>query len=790
MNCPFPLKTKRFFVVLVLTLFSAITHIQAKLIVNANGLTELDESLAVSLHPYDRIVVSTDDGIIVTYRFNYFEATPDYYGYRLSVYDFDDIATEGYPALLQKMDVFNCPREAAPTFKLLHTNYVDVELPLTSSEPPVCDCDEPIFPFNTPITPYKGFLPIECVSNMTHQKSRNESIIWVNIFPFNYSMSDSTLRLCTEISYEIYFNSPSPKSKINSSVVLPDSGFIVPPLNPNLGYPIRYRSADESYLIITIPEYVESECMREFVSWKKKQGYHTHVASKQSWTPIQVLDTVKSHFNANNNLQYILIVGDFDAVPAKKVLCRNKFIISDRSYGCIDDENLDLPIISRGRWPITSLKELETIVSKTIAYESNPPTFDDFYSTATHLAYFEDSNLESPNGISINRLYSAIPISQNTDTRYLGPKEWRDGYSFPSLLRVDSVSGLKGYSWDKSFSDFVKCIENGRLYALYRGHGSQTGWNNKVFTDPNYGKLFTSDDVRALQEQLHASVIFSITCLTGKFSEDCFANSWLTSKGGSVAVIAQSDKSFSGTNDILTMELFSGLWEKETIKTDLKFFSAPKNRTKQYRIGCPVDSALMRMIRRGNLYALETSNLTHYFGDPSMILHTSLPKKIENVEITRESSKVKVYTGSFAGYISLYDMTTDKVCRFYGNYGDIKSDNPEKVSVHIEKDGYYPFFSLGAEEPEVPPVVINQNRIINIVDNLNQTITVHYTVDDTVGLPYLQIVGLVSSERIDPGIMNVGEGLITLRLSPGYYNLVLYGTKFPQRLDERSILVK
>ena len=110
-----PLKASyRLICLMVITLLS-ISQLNAKLVVTSNGLTVLNEYAAKQSAPYERSVVPTDDGVIVTYRFNYFEAAKEANSYRLSLPGFYDVSTQGSPALLTRRDAFDCPSNTSPT---------------------------------------------------------------------------------------------------------------------------------------------------------------------------------------------------------------------------------------------------------------------------------------------------------------------------------------------------------------------------------------------------------------------------------------------------------------------------------------------------------------------------------------------------------------------------------------------------------------------------------------------------------------------------------------------------
>ena len=800
--------------------------------VTSNGLTVLNEYAAKQSAPYERSVVPTDDGVIVTYRFNYFEAAKEANSYRLSLPGFYDVSTQGSPALLTRRDAFDCPNNASPTLKILRVNHINVRLPLSSSESPVSDSGTTFFPPNTPITPYGGFLPEESVSGLSHQKSRFESMVWVSVSPFMYSVRDSIVRLCTEISYEISFNTPetSPTSMIiPPGIVLPDSGAIIP--QPGISDKHAYsESADEEFLIITVNKYAESPALQEFAKWKRIQGYKTNIATKGSWnTSKEVLDTIKNHYSTNPILRYILIIGDGITIPANRYTLSidnsGEYInySTDRDYGCMGKAN-SLPEIRRGRWPIRSTEELETVIAKTMAYESYPPNQESDYSNATHLAFFQNyilyrnsnnstkdsilgkanqpfdrncedvqKHLERFHDITINRLYSTTPDPVDTGTIYFKPQEWSDKY-YTKPVYFDTIPLLRDYEWNKGYSEFVECLKTPQLYSLYRGHGCSDSWCNSVYKDPLYKEFFTSSNVRSLP-QLNSTVLFSITCATGAFLSDCFANAWLSSYNATVGVIAQSNTAYTLINGILTMELFNHWWGGNPIESDLIDYNSSTPRAKKSRIGDILDCTLAKVLMHPNAkLATYTSRITHCFADPSLILHNSLPKEIEDVEINRGDSRVSVYTGNFMGYISLYDMHTNEPHRVYGNTASIKTDYPESVSIYIEQDGYYPYLSIGedisVDENEDEK---KTNRFITVSDYHSGLIFIHYITDESMGIPSISVYNAITGTLIEEyGNSPTGETklYISRPTMPGYYKIVLSLPGLSKPADVYSIAIK
>ena len=493
---------------------------------------------------------------------------------------------------------------------------------------------------------------------------------------------------------------------------------------------------------------------------------------------------------------------------------------TDLDYGCMN-ENSFLPDIRRGRWAIRSLDELETVVVKTIDYEANPPSDRESYSNATHLAFFQNiisnwyfnerdtifgyadqpfdrncedvqSYMEKYHNIAVNRLYSAHPEPGDTGTIFFRPQEWSDKY-YSKVVSFDTVPLFRDFEWDKSFSDFVECLKTPQLYSLYRGHGSTSYWSNSVYRDTKYEYKFTSSNVRSLSSQLNTTALFSLTCLTGDFYADCFANAWLSSPGGPVAVSAQSSTAYTPINGVLTMELFNHWFGGQPIESDLLNYDTSARRVKKSRIGDILDCALSRVLTHpmGD-YATYTNQITHCFADPSLILHNTLPQEMKDVDIIRKDSRVSVYTGNLMGNIGLYDMRTKESRRFYGNGASINTEHPENVCIYIEKDGYYPYLSLGEIVNDEPAEEENHNRIISVYDTHDTLLGVHYTTDESMGNPTICVFDGIKGELVY-AYQNQPKGerhlFISRPTTHGYYQIVLMLPELSKAADVYGIAI-
>ena len=97
------------------------------------------------------------------------------------------------------------------------------------------------------------------------------------------------------------------------------------------------------------------------------------------------------HYFTNDSIKYLLIVGDFDDVPAQTFVEDNKTGVTDHQYGLPNDSS-HIPQIRRGRIPVNNTTELSTVLNKIIKYEQMPIIDSTSYKKALHLAHFQDGD--------------------------------------------------------------------------------------------------------------------------------------------------------------------------------------------------------------------------------------------------------------------------------------------------------------------------------------------------------------------------------------------------------------
>lgn len=699
--------------------------------------------------PERRVSVSPD-GVTVTYEFKHAVVlsdpdVADHYLWRIS--GFGHGVVPGDPDVPVRWDSFALPEGCASfTVSVLESACVDVPLRLSPARAPQPEGKES--PAVVPdIAPYEGWFPREVVETGEVRVYRGRSVAEVGVYPVRYDWKNGVVRACSKIVYRVTFGEGGLRSAPEGRIAPDDSFLDNTTLNGNVGVAgyeaLRSAgdtgSAGKDYLILSTPEF--EEAVRRLADWKRTLGFGVHTRLRGDWTPESIKSAVKEVYRSAPSLYYLLIVGDHDDVPAEdmaRTIVNNKDyafdyrFVTDYYYACMDGEGDVLADLYRGRLPVSTATEAMTVVDKIIRYERNPERDTAFYDTGLHCAYFEDeinrlSSTERGDGIEdqrftltseeirnymlskgkeIHRVYYYAHDKQGS----LAPKYWnKNDYAWGEEIPEELQDS--NFNWKGNASDIVGHIDKGTFYLLYRGHGQYTHWEKPQFT---------VDDIRALSNGARLPVVFSITCLTGRFQEGtCLAEAFLQKQdGGAVAVYASTEVSYSGYNDAMAIGMFDAIWPDPGVDSKLYNFlhmtTSPSRLRETTRLGEILDQGLRRMEEtwgqsgRGNSISTQFAReIFHCFGDPGMRIYTDVPTEFEKFSVTRDSLGVRVDLGSEMGDIAFYDERTKDI-RFYTGRSAEYSGDPRHVRVCVSGHNKIPFIGY----PVCPDTYYIQNETV------------------------------------------------------------------------------
>jgi hypothetical protein len=213
------------------------------------------------------------------------------------------------------------------------------------------------------------------------------------------------------------------------------------------------------YLIITPDSYVSE--VQPLADWKTKKGVKAKVV------PLSVTGSSASQIktyitNAYNNWdirpQYILLAGSGSLIPSWSIGSGG---YSDDSYADITGNyRIELSI---GRFPCSSVSQMQNIVAKTLAFERTPFMGDSTW-------FIKGTTIVREDNVPA---YDAVYWE---NVRYIHG-HWRNYQYF----QIDSFSSQRGHS----NSDVNNSINNGRIFVAFRGQSVTNWWSPFAMTPDN-----------------------------------------------------------------------------------------------------------------------------------------------------------------------------------------------------------------------------------------------------------------------------------------------------------------
>lgn len=400
---------------------------------------------------------------------------------------------------------------------------------------------------------------------------------------------------------------------------------------------LRASYSSYDYVIITTDTYTAAA--KKLVDWKTMLGYRCTTVVKSSWTETEVLNSVRNIYKSQSKLpDYLLILGDQDDVPGVMTTMLNKTFYTDNPYSRVKDTESNGNVhyasdVATGRISPENVTQANLIVDKIINYEKNPPTSSAFYNKVLDFAYFQDDGTDGKEDMNFTQ--SAEDIRNNliskgytVDRYYVHdnnptcPKKGYTGITLPNeLLDCSDV-------WNRNISESVSAINNGRVFAYYRGHGSKTALHSVGFTNTQ---------VQSLSNGNKLPIFFNFTCQTGKFWEGDRTSPCLTecllrkSGGGAVGAYGNAHNVYTYESTTLSKTLMSKLFTES-----------------DRAIGKMLCASLIATSYGTDSYSIYMHKIAHYFGDPSMHPWTDVPTCFFPT-ITKEGSNIRVKTGGVSG---------------------------------------------------------------------------------------------------------------------------------------------
>ena len=497
----------------------------------------------------------------------------------------------------------------------------------------------------------------------------------VMVYPYAYNPVTKTLRVYTDLRLSVKKVSDN---GLNQKVAIRRSNVVSPEMKASyerrfINFPKneRYKFIEDEgeMLVICVDEY--KAAAEKLVEWKNISGRPTTLAlTSETGTEDDMKNYIANYYNSNPDLTFLLLVGEYSDIPpyeTSTILDGIQWIArSDNYYGMLEGKDFYEEVLV-GRLSVKDLDDAQNQVDRVIYYER------DIKEDAAWLSRGAAVSANEGGGHFNEREYEHIDFIRDTLLNYT--------YTEISQ-RYDGVNSYK-----ISTSDLAGDINKGIGIATYCDHGEELKW---VLAD------FDTQCVHNLTNDNMLPFIWSVSCLNGKFDVDeCFAESWMR------AINPETESpvgAIGGMFSWISQPWVPPLYGQDEMVAILTEWRGNYNHT------------LGGASLNGNMYILDmcpedkgyTHNAWMLFGDPSLMLRTQAPEKMD------------IYCSSSYLMVGMTNYTVNADVDF--GIATLSKDGEVVASSYFSKGKAELNFPELTEEGAMKLVVVAYNKVTEIID--------------------------------------------------------------------------
>ena len=421
----------------------------------------------------------------------------------------------------------------------------------------------------------------------------------VQLNPFQYNPINKVLRVYNKVVLKLTFDGTNTQNQFYRTLstekkLTKDYSYMYMERFLNFPYDYRYTPISEEgeMLIICYDDFCDE--MSEFVDWKNQKGIKTTLVPKsQAGNSADAIKDYVDSFYDNNDLVYLLFVGDKDQIPTFTVGSGWSDGECDICYGYLSG-NDSYPEIFVGRFSAQNSSHVNTAVERTINYEKYPESNADWYRNGLMIASNEGQGSGHDGG------EGDWQHAQNM------ADDLRDYYYTSVEEMYDGSQGGQDSNGNPSDSMVRNSINDGMGIIHYTGHGDTDVWVTSNFN---------TSDVNQLTNENELPFICTVGCKSGDFGGTSLGEEFLraTNNGSPTGAIA----TFMST----VYQAWAPPMEAQDEMIDILVENYTNNRKYSFG-GISWNGCLKMNDEYGSSGDDETDHWT-LFGDPSVELRTN-----------------------------------------------------------------------------------------------------------------------------------------------------------------------
>ncbi len=326
------------------------------------------------------------------------------------------------------------------------------------------------------------------------------------------------------------------------------------------------------YLIITSEDY--EDALQPLVEWKMQRGLGVAIEAVEEITDTyegeDEADQIRNciiDYHLNKGTVWVLLAGGSHVIPTRTVRVGNSLVDCDSYYSNLDD-NWNLysnyatlndpddwsPEVFVGRLPAESESQMDSLVTRLIQYEKNPPV-GSWMEHAVYAGTFANFDYDE-NGNNILDEDDFPAFDANFNHNWMKTHFLPDGWTSTLLAEAEGLRTSE-YSYDMPINEtnLVSAINAGASIVMADAHGSTTDMYRTIFTnDVDGDSLFDY----GIDQQVGAPFLgtstefdtdgklgfyFLAACSTGSFTEGECLTEYITQSCG-IGCIGSSNSAY------------------------------------------------------------------------------------------------------------------------------------------------------------------------------------------------------------------------------------------------------
>ncbi|MBN2175343.1 MAG: PKD domain-containing protein [Bacteroidales bacterium] len=417
----------------------------------------------------------------------------------------------------------------------------------------------------------------------------------VYVYPFRYNAVTKVLRVYKNLTVQLVENNTPATNPltVQSEKILREMDGVYRSIFINYDSGKDPLTIGEYGDILVISTDRDIEAIQPYIDWKLEKGYNISLEVVATGTNVKTL--IQQAYNANNNLLYVQLVGDWADIKSDLM---SGYAPMDPQLGCVVGSD-NYPDITVGRFSANNPSHVTIQVDKVINYEKNPQMGEDWYKSAIGIA----SNQGPGDDNELD--YEHIDVIY--DNRL-------------SQFTYDNFTQI--YDPSANTTMVKNAVEAGASIINYCGHGSATSWGSSGFSNSNVSTLTNGDML---------PIIFSVACNNGNFHDagDCFAEAWVKKSGGGAVMFLGATISQPWDPPMRGEDYFNDVLVGGYNYSAYPGQNGINNEEQRTTLGAMVFNGLVLMTTEsGGSSDWETAKTWHIFGDAAMQPRTDEPANL------------------------------------------------------------------------------------------------------------------------------------------------------------------